>query len=117
MTGLKKLRDECGWRMGKLATFDAMKKFSLLQQRDAFVKLEVNVSIEVDTPHPNARQTQPLLGRLQHLMSNDQLTKDCKYEIVIAIGSPKCDAPIVVEEAHFLGEDFKENVSNYQLGK
>lgn len=114
---LKKLRDECGWRMGKLATFDAMKKFSLLQQRDAFVKLEVNVSIEVYTPAPNARQTQPLLGRLQHLMSNDQLTENCKYDIVIAIGSPKCDAPIVVEEAHFLGEDFKENVSNYQLGK
>lgn len=116
---LKKLRNECEWGLGKIPIFDAMKKFSLLKEKEAFIKFMINVSVPVDRgSYGTAGVRLPLLRQFQYLKSNEQLTQDCKIEIVVAIGSPSCDAPVVaVPDARLDGEDFKENVSNYQLGK
>lgn len=117
---LKQMRDECGWRMGKLPMFDALKQLLLLGKRDAFVKFEVDASIEKELNRDGATPPNPLLGRLQYFTQGHQLTVECKYDIVIAIGSPTCDAPVVVvENARFVGDDeyIGGKRSNYQLSK
>ena len=115
---LKKMRDECGWNMGKLPMFDALKKFSLLEQKDAFIKFEVDALIDVEPSRDGGTPPHPLLGRLQHFKTADQLTEECKYDIVIAIGSPTCDSPVVVvNDTRFVGENFNGTKSNYQLDK
>lgn len=135
-TRYTEVKQECTSTMGGLAMFDAIKRFYTEGggTTDGFIKFQVNVTLPKE-PDPGAKwegNGDPYLERFMYLLEQDNvgvgegwlpngnITDKCRYEVVVAMGTPGCNAPVTtIEDAKFVVNEDNgrnpENVSKYAL--
>lgn len=118
----KELTNACSIHLGDIEVFDGINQLvhnTTSKLGTGFVRIETTLALVPRNYHAPSRGLQGLVRQKERfeLLSNVQLSGQCKLEVVLAIGAPSCSDPIATVQTPLVDGPEYDNldIASYQL--